>query len=87
LKALQAAGPVDELPLLHLWPLFWEHIHLTGDYHWHANKRVAKGGFRPLRQARKPLARALACLLAHIVPIALRHICLRKRPHTVALST
>ena len=23
---------------------------LTGDYNWHANKRVAKGGFRPLRE-------------------------------------
>ena len=30
----------------------WDHIHLTGDYHWHANKRVAKGGFRPLRRVR-----------------------------------
>jgi TnpA family transposase len=55
-KALQDAGPVDETLLPHLSPLSWEHIHLTGDYHWHANKRVAKGGFRPLRQARKPLA-------------------------------
>jgi TnpA family transposase len=55
-KALKDIGPVDELLLPHLSPLSWEHIHLTGDYHWHANKRVAKGGFRPLRQARKPLA-------------------------------
>jgi hypothetical protein len=23
--------------------LGWEHINLTGDYVWHANKRVAKG--------------------------------------------
>ena len=27
---------------------------VTGDYSWHANKRVAKGGFRPLRRP-KPL--------------------------------
>jgi len=32
--------------------LGWEHINLTGDYVWHANKRVAKGGFRPLRKAK-----------------------------------
>jgi hypothetical protein len=29
-----------------------EHINLTGDYTWHANKHVAKGGFRPLRIAK-----------------------------------
>jgi hypothetical protein len=51
-KALQDAGPVDEKLLPHLSLLSWEHIHPTGDYHQHANKRVAKGGFRPLRQAR-----------------------------------
>jgi TnpA family transposase len=39
----------DEL-LVHLSPLGWEHINLTGDYIWHANRRVAKGPFRPLRQ-------------------------------------
>jgi hypothetical protein len=35
--------------LAHLSPLGWEHINLTGDYVWHANKRVAAGRFRPLR--------------------------------------
>jgi hypothetical protein len=30
----------------------WEHINLSGDYTWHSNKRVAKGGFRPLRMPR-----------------------------------
>jgi TnpA family transposase len=54
--ALQSAGSVDESLLPHLSPLSWEHIHLTGDYHWHANKRVAKGGFRPLRQSKSPVA-------------------------------
>ena len=30
-----------------------EHLNLTGDYTWLANKRVAKGGFRPLRTGNK----------------------------------
>jgi len=38
--------------LQHASPLGWEHINLTGDYTWHTNKRVAKGGFRPLRTPR-----------------------------------
>jgi len=49
-KALREDHPIDDQLLPHLSPLPWDHIHLTGDYHWHANKRVAKGGFRPLRQ-------------------------------------
>jgi len=39
----------DYALLQHVSPLGWEHINLTGDYSWHTNKRVAKGGFRPLR--------------------------------------
>jgi hypothetical protein len=42
----------DELPV-HLSPLGWEHINLTGDYVWHVNRRVTKGHFRPLRQPRE----------------------------------
>jgi Tn3 transposase DDE domain len=42
----------DDL-LVHLSPLGWEHINLTGDYTWQANRRVAKGHFRPLRQSRE----------------------------------
>jgi TnpA family transposase len=42
----------DDL-LVHLAPLGWEHINLTGDYIWQANRRVAKGHFRPLRQPRE----------------------------------
>lgn len=34
--------------------LGWEHINLTGDYTCHANKRVAKGGFRSFRTTRNP---------------------------------
>ena len=49
-KALREDRTVEDQLLPHLSPLPWDHIHLTGDYHWHANKRVAKGGFRPLRQ-------------------------------------
>jgi Tn3 transposase DDE domain-containing protein len=42
----------DDL-LIHLSPLGWEHINLTGDYIWQANRRVTKGHFRPLRQPRE----------------------------------
>ena len=47
---------IDPALLQHVSPLGWEHINLTGDYTWHANKRVAKGGFRPLRSPRNPSA-------------------------------
>ena len=47
--ALRQRRPVDDAFLKHLSPLGWEHINLTGDYVWHANKRVAAGRFRPLR--------------------------------------
>jgi TnpA family transposase len=53
-KALREDRAVEDQLLQHLSPLPWDHIHLTGDYHWHANKRVAKGGFRPLRQRKTP---------------------------------
>jgi Tn3 transposase DDE domain len=36
--------------------LGWEHINLTEDYTWHTNKRVAKGGYRPLRTPRTALS-------------------------------
>jgi hypothetical protein len=42
----------DPALLQHVSPLGWEHVNLTGDYTWHTNKRVAKGGFRPLRTPR-----------------------------------
>jgi len=45
---------VADTLLAHLAPIGWQHINLTGDYTWHANKRVAKGGFRPLRSPRNP---------------------------------
>jgi TnpA family transposase len=43
---------VDRALFQHVSPLGWEHVNLTGDYTWHTNKRVAKGGFRPLRTAK-----------------------------------
>jgi hypothetical protein len=49
-KPLREDHPIDDQLLPHLSPLPRDHTHLTRDYHWHANKRVAKGGFRPLRQ-------------------------------------
>jgi Tn3 transposase DDE domain len=37
--------PLDPSLLKHVSPLGWEHVNLTGDYTWHSNKWVAKGGF------------------------------------------
>jgi hypothetical protein len=51
IEALRDDGcSIDESLLAHLSPVGWEHINLTGDYVWHANKRLAKGRFRPLRK-------------------------------------
>ena len=50
--ALRQQKVVDDALLKHLSPLGWEHINLTGDYVWHANKRVAAARFRPLRYRR-----------------------------------
>jgi hypothetical protein len=56
--ALREQGrSVDEKLLAHLSPLGWEHINLPGDYVWHANKRVAKGRFRPLRTLNDSMSR------------------------------
>ena len=46
--ALARSRAVDFALFQDVSPLGWEHINLTGDYTWHTNKRVAKGGFRPL---------------------------------------
>ena len=35
--------------LAHLSPLGWEHINLTGDYHWEAEQSFGLNQFRPLR--------------------------------------
>jgi TnpA family transposase len=39
-------GPTD---LAHLSPLGWEHINLTGDYHWETEETIGSEQFRPLR--------------------------------------
>jgi hypothetical protein len=41
--------------LTHVSPIGWEHINLTGDYTWHANRRVAQGRFRALRPIGVPI--------------------------------
>ncbi len=47
IAVLRQQRAIDDTLLPHIAPLGWIHINLTGDYVWHANKRVAKGRFRP----------------------------------------
>jgi TnpA family transposase len=44
--------------LVHLSPLGWEHINLTGDYHWDAEQSMAPNQFRPLRTRSTDMAMA-----------------------------
>jgi TnpA family transposase len=44
--------------LVHLSPLGWEHINLTGDYHWEADQTIGPDHFRPLRTRSADLAMA-----------------------------
>lgn len=61
IEALREDGrSIDESLLPHLSPVGWEHINLTGDYVWHANKRVVKGRFRPLRKPQDSISRLFA---------------------------
>ena len=46
---LQAERAIDQALLPHLSPLGWEHIYLTVDYIWHANRRIARWRYRPPR--------------------------------------
>ena len=49
-NAVRAHGqPVDDTLLPYLSPLGWEHINLTGDYHWRSSSKIGAGKFRPLR--------------------------------------
>jgi TnpA family transposase len=52
----QTEGVPDHL-LVHLSPLGWEHINLTGDYVWAGTERVTENpdGFRPLRPPSEPV--------------------------------
>ena len=55
-RAIAALREVEEVPdhlLIHLSPLGWEHVNLTGDYVWASADQLAENrdGFRPLRPA------------------------------------
>lgn len=55
-RALRQQCEIDDGLVSHVAPLGWNqgwnHINLTGDYVWHANKRVAQGRLRPLRSTK-----------------------------------
>jgi TnpA family transposase len=52
--ALRQTGQiVPDETLTHLSPLMWEHINLTGDYHWRKDAGLRYSKLRPLR-ASKP---------------------------------
>jgi hypothetical protein len=57
ITALQVEDVPDQL-LVHLSPLGWEHVNLTGDYIWAPADQLAENrdGFRPLRPAPALLA-------------------------------
>ena len=44
--------------LAHLSPLGWEHINLTGDYHWETSQTLGPDQFRPLRTKAPDIAAA-----------------------------
>src|SRR5258707_643807 len=53
IPALRQAEDVPDQLLAHLSPLGWEHVNLTGDYIWSAERPATENsdGFRPLRAA------------------------------------
>ena len=53
IAALRQAEDVPDQLLAHLSPLGWEHVNLTGDYIWSAERPATENsdGFRPLRAA------------------------------------
>jgi hypothetical protein len=58
-RAVAALRQTEDVPdqlLAHLSPLGWEHVNLTGDYIWSAERPVTEGrdGFHPLRAALSP---------------------------------
>ena len=46
----QAGTPVPPEYVPHISPLGWEHITLTGTYHWKSGHNSTWGRFRPLRR-------------------------------------
>jgi hypothetical protein len=57
MAALRQQREIDDRLIPHVAPLGWTHINLTGDYVWAANKRIAKGQFRPLRAVKSTRVR------------------------------
>ena len=58
-NAVRAHGQaVDDTLLPYLSPLGWEHINLTGDYHWDAEQTMRPDQFRALRTRSTELAMA-----------------------------
>jgi hypothetical protein len=56
ISALQERSRVlDQQLLAHLSPLNWEHIKLTGDYHWRRDGGLRNRKLRPLRSQPLPL--------------------------------
>jgi hypothetical protein len=53
IAVLRQAEDVPDQLLAHLSPLGWEHVNLTGDYIWSAERPATENsdGFRPLRAA------------------------------------
>ena len=70
--------------LVHLSPLGWEHINLTGDYHW-TDDTLGTDQFRPLRTRSSEFAVAAQraqvsvwCLLLFKKPVTLRLVCMAR---------
>ena len=58
-SALRERGCViDQQLLAHLSPLTWEHINLTGDYHWRRDGGLRNRKLRPLRSQPIPVGLA-----------------------------
>jgi TnpA family transposase len=58
IAALRQQREINDSLIPHVAPLGWNHINLTGDYVRHANERVAKGRFRPLRAVKSTRVRS-----------------------------
>ena len=55
IQALRNHGQmIPKALLVHLSPLKWEHINLTGDYHWRRDGGLRNRKLRPLRNAFAP---------------------------------
>jgi hypothetical protein len=50
----QTGQAISDEALAHLSPLKWEHINLTGDYHWRKDAGLRNGKLRPLRAGVTP---------------------------------